>query len=112
QFVGEGYRHDHGSAPGTKSLKYSVRVPKSGRYEVRLSYTANPNRATNVPVMIEHANGRESRTVNQKQLPPIEKLWVSLGTFEFSAEEDASIVVSNEGADGYVIADAVQLLPE
>ncbi|MEZ6053672.1 MAG: FAD-dependent oxidoreductase, partial [Planctomycetaceae bacterium] len=75
QFVGEGYRHDHGSAPGTKSLKYSVRVPKSGRYEVRLSYTANPNRATNVPVMIEHANGRESRTVNQKQLPPIEKLW-------------------------------------
>ncbi len=112
QFVGEGYRHDQGSSPGTKSISFETRVPTSGLYEVRISYTANPNRATNVPVTIVHAEGRAAHTLNQKQQPSIDKMWFSLGTYKFSTDADAVITVSNEKADGYVIADAVQLLPE
>ena len=104
--------HDRGPDPGTKSITFATRVPISGRYEVRLSYTANPNRSSKVPVIIQHADGREARSVNQRQRPPIDKLWVSLGTYSFSADSDAVIIVSNEGADGYVIADAVQFLSE
>ncbi|MCA9074695.1 MAG: FAD-dependent oxidoreductase [Planctomycetaceae bacterium] len=111
-FVGESYLHDRGPDPGTKSITFATRVPISGRYEVRLSYTANPNRSSKVPVIIQHADGREARSVNQRQRPPIDKLWVSLGTYSFSADSDAVIIVSNEGADGYVIADAVQFLSE
>ncbi len=111
-FVAEGYLHDGNSGHGTKRVCFAARVPESGRYEVRLAYTANPNRAMNVAVTIEHAGGRSQQRVNQKQQPPIEKMWVSLGTYEFSAETDAAVIISNEEADGYVIADAVQLLPQ
>ena len=35
---------------GKQSAKFSPDLPAAGKYEVRLAYTANPNRATNVPV--------------------------------------------------------------
>jgi hypothetical protein len=50
--------------------------------------------------------------VNQKPAPPIDGLFTSLGTFEFASGEPAAVVISNAGADGYVIVDAVQWLPE
>ena len=46
--------------------------------------------------------------VNQRQKPPIDGLWVSIGEFEFGTE--ASVRVSNLNTDGYVIADGVQWL--
>jgi len=37
--------------------------------------------------------------------------FVSLGAFDFSADQPAVVVISNTGADGFVIIDAVQWLP-
>jgi hypothetical protein len=51
-------------------------------------------------------------TVNQKQPAPIDGLFLSLGTFDFTADQPAAVVLSNAGADGYVIIDAVQWLPQ
>ena len=45
-----------------------------------------------------------------KTPPPIEGLTISLGEFEFSAQKPAVVTISNEGADGYVVIDAVQWL--
>ena len=81
------------------------------RYEVRLAYSANPNRATNAAVTVHHADGVHRAAINQKKPPTIKRAFVSLGTFAFQTDEPAAVVVSNEGADGYVIADAVQFLP-
>jgi hypothetical protein len=88
-----------------------LKVPKDGRYEVKFAYTPNPNRATNVPVTIESADGAVKKTVNEREEPPIDQSFVSLGTFQFTAEQGAVVVVGNEKTDGYVIIDAVQLLP-
>jgi hypothetical protein len=78
---------------------------------VRLAYIPANNRANNVPVTVRHAGGEAKVTVNERKTPDIDKLWLSLGTFEFKADQPASVVVSNEGANGYVIIDAVQFLP-
>ena len=40
--------------------------------------------------------------------PTIDNLFISLGKFQFTANEDAVVEVSNEGTDGHVIIDAVQ----
>ena len=110
-FVGVGYSHDGKEEQGGKSIRFEADLPQAGRYEVRLSYSANPNRASNAAVAVHHADGVHRATVNQKEAPSIKKAFVSLGTFSFRADTAAAVVVSNEGADGYVIADAVQFLP-
>jgi hypothetical protein len=109
-FVGDGYRHDGNAGRGEQSARYQPDLPAS-KYEVRLSYTANPNRATNVPVTVVHADGTAAVKVNQQKAPPIDKMWVSLGTFRFEKGKKGYVEVTNKDADGYVVIDAVQWLP-
>jgi len=110
-FVGAGYRHDGNDRRRKQSAEFLPDLPMAGAYEVRLAYTAHPNRATNVAVSVTHADGAEAVTVNQRKLPPIDKMWVSLGTFGFAKGKAGSVTVTNAGADGYVVIDAVQWLP-
>ena len=63
-FVEYGYRHDGNTQKGKLTAKFSVKLPKSGSYEVRMYYTSDPNRATNVPVTIQHAGGEAKTVVN------------------------------------------------
>lgn len=111
-FVGESYLHDGDEGKGLKSIRFPIRVPQSGRYEVRISYTPNPNRASNVPVTVAHAAGTETTLVNQKLAPPIDGSFLRVGTYAFTAGAEAHVTISNEGTTGYVIVDAVQLIAE
>jgi hypothetical protein len=105
------YHHDGNEAKGMKSARFEVRVPKDGQYEVRFAYATAPNRATNVPVTVTSADGEKTVTVNEKQTPTLDKAFVSLGKFRFTADKLAVVTVTTEGTDGYVVVDAVQLLP-
>jgi hypothetical protein len=108
--IDEGYLHDMNQDKGKKSARFEIKVPQEGQYEVRLAYSPNPNRATNVPVTVESAEGSKTIKVNQKLAPPVEKVFVSLGAYRFTIDKPAVVIVSNEGTNGYVIIDAVQLL--
>ncbi len=108
-FVGRGYVHDNNSDKGKASIKFTTQLEHAGRYEVRLSHSPGSTRASRVPVTIATAGGEETVFVNQRTVT-IEPMWSSLGTFEFFGEADATVTISNEGTDGYVIADAVQFL--
>jgi hypothetical protein len=110
-YVGDGYRHDGNQDRGRQWARYTPDLPRAGRYEVRLSYSPNPNRATNVPVTVVHADGQTTVTVNQRQAPPLDGAWVSLGTFRFEKGRAGYVEIGNRDADGYVISDAVQWLP-
>jgi hypothetical protein len=48
--------------------------------------------------------------VNQKKAS-VDDLFEPLGTYDFSAGATATVTVSNEGTDGYVILDGVQWIP-
>ncbi len=102
--------HDANSEKGSKTITYRLKIPTSGKYEVRMSYASAPNRASNVPVSIAHAGGTDIMLVNQRKAPPIDKLFVSLGVFPFTADKPAVITISNKDTDGIVGADAVQLI--
>ena len=107
-YIEHGYRHDANSMKGQNSIRFSTTL-KPGPYVVRLAYTNNPNRASNVPVVLYHANGKEIRHINQKATPPIDNLFVSLGTYDF--EESGVVEITNTATDGYVVADAVVFIP-
>jgi hypothetical protein len=107
-FVGTAYQHDGNAQKGALQARFKVPFEKPGRYEVRMAYTANPNRATNVPIKIESAEGERTIHLNQKEAPAADG-FASLGTFRF--EKTGTVTITNAETDGYVIVDAVQFLP-
>jgi len=109
-FVGEGYLTDNNEGKGTKTVTFTPAIAQSGRYEVRLAYTAFGNRATNVPVTILHADGENVVVVNQREAP-VSGSFHSLGKFRFEKEGQGYVLVSNEGTDGFVVVDALQVVP-
>jgi len=110
-FVGAGYRHDENTGRGEKSAIYRTQLPESGRYDVRISYTTGTNRSTQVEVVLRASEWEESVTLDQRKAPPIDGLFVSLGQHAFAEGEPVEVVISNTGANGHVIIDAVQFLP-
>lgn len=110
-YVGLGYLHDQKKGKGKKAVVYTPTLPKSGRYEVRLSHCYNIRRSTNTPITIHHAEGEKMMRINQQKIPEHQKLFRTLGVFRFKAGKSGWVKISNEGTDGkYVIADAVQFL--
>ncbi len=108
KFVANGYQHDGNTHDGQFKARFETKLPKPGTYEVRLSYSPNGNRATNVPVKIIFSKGTATVRINQQITPSIDGLSMSLGQFEFTADQPAVVELTNTGTDGYVIADAVQ----
>lgn len=109
-FVDGGYQHDGGpDTDRTKKARFSTPL-KAGRYEVRISYAKNDNRATNVPVVVLTTEGPQRLTVNQTKEPEIDGLFHSLGTFSLGTEGVVDIL--NAATDGHVIIDCVQFLPQ
>ena len=104
-FVGPGYRHDAKGEHGAASARFEAKLPKAGRYEVFLALVPNLNRATNAEVRIDHAAGPTTRTVNLAK-GPADNL-VSLGTYDFDGRTPAAVIVTNAGANGFVVIDAV-----
>ncbi len=107
-FVGSRYIHDADEAKGKKSVTFTIPLSEQGTYEVRLAYSPDGNRSKEVPVEVRYQGGSTVVKVDQTATPPIDKLFVSLGTFKFA--DSVVVVVSNAGTKGFVVVDAVQLL--
>lgn len=110
-YVGYGYLHDQNEGKGAKKVIYRFQVTSPGRYEVRISHCYNVRRSQLTLITVSHARGRRSVRVNQQATPDIDNLWRSLGDYRFRPGKTNSVTISNRGAnDGYVIADAVQII--
>lgn len=108
KFVDSGYSHNQNEFPGMKSVRFATEL-EPGRYEVRVSYSPNNNRASAVPVTVASAEGLVKKTINQRKAPEIDGLFTKIGIFAF--DSTAAVEIGTEQADGYVVADAVQFLP-
>jgi hypothetical protein len=108
-FVGPAYHYDSGK--GEHSARYEFIVPTSGAYEVRFNYSPHENRAANVPVTVDSADGQKTLIVNEQKPPTLDHGFMSLGVFHFEAGKPGAVVISNKGANGHVAIDAIQVLP-
>ena len=107
-YYGTGYLTDGNTGKGAKTATYAPNIPLAGVYQVYARWTSGSNRATNAPIDILSANGTSTVTVNQQNN---NGTWVLLGTYAFNAGNSGKIVIRTTGTNGYVIADAVQLVP-
>ena len=105
-----GYVHDSNSNKGMSTATFQAKR-EAGRYEIQIAYPPNSNRASNVPIEIKHADGVAEMTLNQRQKPTVEDAFESLGAYRFDERHPIHVSISNEGTDGYVVVDAIRLLP-
>ena len=110
-YVGNDYIHDADVEKGMKTAAWTLKAATAGNYSLRISYSQNPNRATNVPIRITIGGSTKTLTVNQQKAPAVDSLFQPVDTLQLKAGEVVRVVVSNAGTNGHVIVDAVQLLP-
>jgi lysophospholipase L1-like esterase len=108
-YYGANYHHDGNIAQGTKSVRYTPTLPSAGTYEVFARWTVHTNRATNVRYDIVHAAGTTTAPLMNQQAN--NATWMSLGSYQFNTGTAGSVLVRNDAANGYVIADAVRFVP-
>lgn len=107
-FIAEGYRYAAAKDPA--EARFELNVTEAGKYELRLSWVGHENRATKASCTLERPGQRPLKLrLNQQQNSDDKQAFHSLGAFDFPAGK-ATVILSTEGADGFVHADAVQLL--
>ena len=107
-YVGQGYLY---AAQGTAArIHFRFRAPRSDRFELRLAYLAHENRATNVPIVVRHGDQTQTIHINMRLRPPLEDRFISLGEFDFSQGETVAVSLSAQEVDGFVHADALQII--
>lgn len=107
-FVGQSYRHDGDAAKGEQRARFTPDLKAAGRYEVTMTYGALANRASNVPVIVHHADGETRVTVNQRRAAIGPSSLQPLGEFRFLAGKQGWVEIGNANTDGHVIVDAVR----
>ncbi|MCL4201107.1 MAG: DUF1553 domain-containing protein [Pirellulaceae bacterium] len=110
-YISRGYLHDQNTGKGEKTLTFEPQDLPPGRYEVRLAYAEGSGRARAVPVTVFSADGDTVVEVDMQPRGPIDGRYVSLGQYHFEANGQAHVMISNEGTQGHVTADAVVFVP-
>ena len=107
-FYGTNYLLD-GNTGGTggKSVRFTPTLSLAGRYDVYMRWSADASRATNAPVEVNFTAGTTYLKVNQQANGGT---WVKLGAFDFAAGTSGNVLLRNNGANNWVVADAVQLV--
>ena len=103
-FYQTNYVHDKNTGKGSKTATFQANV-SPGFYQVYGWWSADYNRATNVPFEVTHAQGKSTVIKDQSAQGGD---WVSLGDYEFGTT--AQVTIRTAGTDNYVIADAVKFV--
>jgi hypothetical protein len=107
-YVENGYLY--AGANSKSKVTFSFKAPATGSFDIRVSALAHENRASKAKVTVSRKAGDSEHSVNMKEKAPLENNFVSVGKFDLKNGEAVSVIISTEGANGTVHADAVQVL--
>jgi len=105
QHYGKAHAYNRLVGTGTDQATWEFTVPEPGAYDVYAWWWASENRPSDVPYVIDSAEGTKAVIVNQQEDGG---QWNYLGTFEF--EERGTVTVTDDASSGRnVVADAIKL---
>ena len=92
---------------GSKTVRFSPELPSAGTYRVDGWWVSSFNRSKKTPYIIHHRLGVDTVYANQSTNS---SQWLELGEYEFNANSEDMVIISNFGGDSfnYVVADAVR----
>ena len=110
-YVFSGEKDSKTNGDGKATATFRFKAPKSGRYEVLMAYSAHESRAKNVPVTVSSGTHTQTLIVDQTRPLPSGKHFRPIDTVDLSANVETTITITNADTNGFVILDALQLLP-
>lgn len=110
-FVGDGYYHDGNGGKGMRSAVFSFIPQKSGLHELKVSFVPAGNRAGSVEYKVEDEKGQSKITIDQRKKGEFDDIWYSLGSYEYKKGKTYSVSLDNQDTQGYVVADAIRVIP-
>lgn len=108
-FSGEKGSEQIGNGEATATFQF--KATKSGRYQVRMAYSPHDSRARNVPIVITSEPHHATLMVDQTQALPAGQLFRVIGEVDLAESSETIIQVTNANTSGFVILDALQLIP-
>ncbi len=109
--IGNGYVHEAKRGDGKATAIFRFKVPQGGRYQLLMAYSAHETRANNVPLKVTSGSENSTIIVDQTRALPRGKLFRLLDIIELQGNTESTIEISNDETNGFVILDAIQLLP-
>jgi hypothetical protein len=90
---------------------YQLPINESGLYKVCIMYFPDEKAASNAKITIEHASGTEKLNWNFRKGDNL-GFAIRIGEYYFEKGKPATFTISNENADGHIIADGVGIIKE
>ena len=95
-----------GTAADPSEATYTLPIPEDGVYQISLLYPAGKDLASNVPVTIQHADGKAELSWDMRKGSK-NGFSVEIGKYRFQAGKPGTVTLSTRDTDGIVIADGV-----
>ena len=102
------FRFDYlaGTAADPAEATYTLPIPEDGTYQISLLYPSGKDRASNVPVTIQHAEGKAELKWDMRKGSK-HGFSIEVGKYRFQKGKPNTVTLSTRGTDGIVIADSV-----
>ena len=98
-----------GSTGTGKFARFTPTISTNGYYDVYIWWVYASNRANNTPVLVRSASATNTVVINQ-QINCTN--WVKIASSNyFNIGTSGSVTITNGGANGYVVANAVRFMP-
>jgi hypothetical protein len=110
-YIFSGKAGDTSKGDGSAAATFRIKAPKSGEYQLLMSYSAHETRATNVPVIVSSGCQKKEFIVDQTQPLPSGQFFKPVGYLQLESGVETIITISNRQTVGFVVVDALQLLP-
>lgn len=101
------------TAKAPTEIKFMPQIKKAGKYQVYVYVPKVSHSATIIQIQIFDGQNTTAKTINKNDVQVVGQTsgeWVAMGISQFSVGKKAYVQVSNQGADGVVVADAVLLV--
>ena len=92
-------------------VTYQLPVTESGKYKVCIMYFPDVKNASNAKITIQHASGIDKMEWDFRKGDRL-GFALRVGEYYFEKGKPASLTLSNENANGYIIADGVGIIKE
>lgn len=110
-YVFSGQKDSQSKGDGKSTATFRFKAPESGEYQLSMAYSAHETRASNVPVIVTSGSEEKQFSVDQTLPLPSGQPFQLVGNVMLESGVESLITISNQATVGFVIVDALQLLP-
>lgn len=111
---GPSFLVDTSKGAGEKSVRFTPEVKEAGQYDVYVYFSRTPNATSQTRVQVSDGKATQEITVKEDDIRVEGQTsgeWVHLGQYALDPNQETYVEITNRGADGVVVADAVLWVP-